>query len=80
MPSGPALDTPKSGLVMSYATTEDLPQLSTLFARPFLPSSPFYQKMSPDTPGIRGWWTAAHRTAVDDKEGTTFLKCTDGGA
>jgi hypothetical protein len=72
------LSTSPSGLSMSHPTISDIPQLSTLWARSFHPNNPFYQALVADSPSTRAWWASAHEKAIADKEGTIFLKCTDG--
>lgn len=67
----------KGSLVLSPATLEDLPVISTMFPRSYH-NSPFFKKMLPDTPANEKWWQESHRIALHDPL-TRVVKVTDQG-
>jgi hypothetical protein len=66
---------PKCSFILSRATLEDVPILSTTFHRAYH-DTPFFRKMMPDTPADDKWWQESHRIALLDPK-THVVKVTN---
>jgi hypothetical protein len=64
----------KGSFILSIATLDDIPVLSTMFPRAFH-NTPYFVKMMPNTPETDKWWQESHRIALLDPK-TRVVKVT----